>query len=184
MFGEECTLPMDVGLPRRNHDMPHPIKNRYALWVRDALEVAYDEVRRHAGQAVFLRQKRLCDKRAVKRVFVAGGWTLRYYPPAKKSKLDSPWMDPYLVVSLAGWAVGVQLHPDSPILMIHCQNLKKIPRPTGLVSWIDVNSPASSPTPLVLGASTVCHSTQRSASPTVSDARSDRRIATSTQNPP
>ena len=35
MFGEECTLPMDVGIPRRNHDILDPINN--ALWVRDAL---------------------------------------------------------------------------------------------------------------------------------------------------
>ena len=114
MFGEESTLPMDAGLPRHTHDVPDPIHNPYALWVRDALEVAYDQVRRHAGQAVW-RQKRLYDKRAVKRVFAVGDWTLRYYLPAKKCKLDSPWMGPYLVVSLVGWAVGVQLHPDSPM---------------------------------------------------------------------
>ena len=120
MFGEECTLPMDVGLPWHTHDVPDPINNPYALWVRDALEVANYQVRRHAGQAVW-RQKRLYDKRAVKHVFDVGDWTLRYYPPppAKKCQLDSPWMGPYLVVSLAGWAVGVQLHPDSPVLMIH-----------------------------------------------------------------
>ena len=47
MFGEKCTLPMDVGLPQRNHDVPDPINNPYALWVRDALEVAYDQVRHH-----------------------------------------------------------------------------------------------------------------------------------------
>ena len=64
---------------------------------------------------VVRRQKRLNDKRAVKRVFVVGDWTC---------KLDSPWMGPYLVVSLAGWAMGVQLQTDSPILMIHCQDLK------------------------------------------------------------
>ena len=46
MFGEECTLPMDVGLTRRDQDSPDPIKNPYALWVQDALEVAYDQVRR------------------------------------------------------------------------------------------------------------------------------------------
>ena len=57
MFGEECPLPMDVGLPRRMHDMPHHIKNPYALWVREALEVAYDQVRCHTDQAV-RRQKR------------------------------------------------------------------------------------------------------------------------------
>ena len=58
MFGEECTLPMDVGLPRQEPDLPDPISSPYAVWVRDALEVAYDQVRRHSGQAV-QRQKRL-----------------------------------------------------------------------------------------------------------------------------
>ena len=62
MFGEEYTLPMDVGLPRQDQDLPDPIKNR------DALEVAYD-------QAV-LRQKRLYDKRAVRRLFAVGDLTL------------------------------------------------------------------------------------------------------------
>ena len=55
MFGEECSFPMDVGLPWRNQDLPDPINNPY---VRDALEVAYDQVHRHAGQAIH-RQKRL-----------------------------------------------------------------------------------------------------------------------------
>ena len=58
MFGEECTLPMDVGLPRQEPDLPNPIISPYAVWVRDALEVVYDQVRRHSGQAV-QRQKRL-----------------------------------------------------------------------------------------------------------------------------
>ena len=35
MFGEECTLPMDVSLPRNTHDVPNPINNLYILWVRD-----------------------------------------------------------------------------------------------------------------------------------------------------
>ena len=61
MFGEECTLPMDVGLPRREQDSPDPITNPYALWVRDVLEVAYDQVRHNSGQAV-QRQKHLYDK--------------------------------------------------------------------------------------------------------------------------
>ena len=175
MFGEECTLPMDVGLPRRDHDLQDPIK-----------EVTYDQICCHSGQAV-RRQKRLYDKQAVRRLFDVGHWTLRYYPPAKKCKLNSPWIGPYLVVSLAGWAMGVQLHPDSLILLIHCQDLKKIPRQRGLVSWIDVHLPDSSPTPPVLGASTVCHSTRGSTSPTGSVARqqqSDDRIADSTQPSP
>ena len=138
-------------LPRSDQDLPDPIKNPYALWVRDALEVAYDQVRRQSGQEV-RTQKRLYDKRAV----AEGDWTLHYYPPAKKCKLDLP----YLVVSLAGWAVGVQLHPDSLSLLIHCQDLKKIPCPWGLVSWIGVYLPDSSPAPSILGTSTVCRSTR------------------------
>ena len=123
---------MDVGLPRQDQDLPDPIKNPYALWVQDALEVAYDQAPRHSGQAV-LRQKRLYDKWAVRRLFAVGDWTLRRYPLAKKCKLDSAWVGPYLVVSLAGWGVGIQLQPDSPIILVHCQDLKKIPHPSGLV---------------------------------------------------
>ena len=37
IFGEECPLPMDVGLPRHTHDMPDPINNLCALWVRGGL---------------------------------------------------------------------------------------------------------------------------------------------------
>ena len=70
MFGEECTLPIDVGLPWQE---PDPITSPYAAWVCDgfALEVAYDQVRRHSGQAVQC-QKRLYDRRAVRRLFAVG----------------------------------------------------------------------------------------------------------------
>ena len=149
MFGEECTLPIDVGLPSQEPDLPDPITSPHAIWVRDALE---DRRCRHLGQAV-RRQKRLYDKRAVRRLFAVGDWVLRYYSPAKKCKLDSAWVGPYLVVSLACWAVGIQLHPDSPIILVHCQDLKKIPHPSGLVSWIDADRPEGMPMLPVLGAS-------------------------------
>ena len=77
MFGEECTLPMDVGLPRQDPDLPDPIMSLYAVWVCDTLEVAYDQVRLYSGQAV-RRQKRLYDRRAVRRLFAVGDWVLRY----------------------------------------------------------------------------------------------------------
>ena len=98
MFGEECTLPMDIGLPKQQSDLPDSISSPYAVWVRDALEVAYEQVRRYSGQVV-QRQKRLYDCRAVRRLFAVGDWVLRYYTPAKKCKLDSAWVGPYLVVS-------------------------------------------------------------------------------------
>ena len=142
-----------MGLPRRDQDSPDPIKNHYALWVQDAFQVTYDQVCRNSGQAV-QRQKRLYDKRVVRRLFAVGDWTMRYYPPAKKCKLDSAWVGPYLIVSLAGWAVGVQLQPASQLFLVHCQDLKKILHHSGLVSWIDAARLEGLPVPPILGIST------------------------------
>ena len=108
MFGEECTLPMDIGLPKQQNDVTDNISSPYAVWVRDALEEAYEQVRRYSGQVVW-RQKRLYDRRAVRRLFAVGDWVLRYYTPAKKCKLDSAWVGPYLVISITGWALGIRL---------------------------------------------------------------------------
>ena len=112
------------------------------------------------------------------------GLDFEVLPPAKKCKLDSPWLGPCLVVFLAGWAVGVQLHPDSPVLMIHCQDLKKIPLPRGLVSRLRSDTPASSTTPPVLAASTVCHSKPGSAPSTVSDIRPQQSLLQIPASPP
>ena len=71
MFGKECTLPMDIGLPTEQLETTEEITSPYAIWVRDALEEAYEQVRLHSGQAV-QRQKRLYDRRAVKRNFTVG----------------------------------------------------------------------------------------------------------------
>ena len=88
MFGEECMLPMDIGLPRRQPDLAEDVSNPYAIWVKDSLEVAFDQVHRHSGQTV-RRQKRLYDQRAVRRLFALGDWVMCYYPAGKKCKLDS-----------------------------------------------------------------------------------------------
>ena len=45
MLGEECTLPMDIGLPRHQPDPQKEVTSPYAVWV------AFDQVRRHSGQA-------------------------------------------------------------------------------------------------------------------------------------
>ena len=89
----------------------------------------------HSGQAV-QRQKRLYDRRAVKRLFAVGDWVMHFYTPAKKCKLDSAWIGPYLIVSLIGWALGIQKDPESPIVIVHCQDIKKVPPPPGAVSWL------------------------------------------------
>ena len=155
MFGEECTLPMDIGLPRDQLDTSESITSPYALWVRDALEEAYDQVRQHSGQAV-QRQKRLYDRRAVKRDFAVGDWVMRYYSPAKKCKLDSPWIGPYLIVSFMGWTIGIQKEPESPVVMVHCQEAKKIPPPLGAVRHrLTSKESTLKPAVTVLGASTM-----------------------------
>ena len=128
MFGEECTLPMDIGLPKEQLDTTDSMTSPYAIWVRDALEEAYEQVRQHAGQAV-QRKKRLYDRRAVKQQFAVGDWAMRFYTPTKKCKLDSPWIGPYLIVSFIGWAIGIQKAPESPIVIVHCHDIKKMPPP-------------------------------------------------------
>ena len=78
MFGEECTLPMDIRLPRQDPEPPEAISSPFAVWVRDVLEVVFDQVRRYSGQVVQC-QKRLYDQRAVRRLFAIGDWVMHYY---------------------------------------------------------------------------------------------------------
>ena len=130
MMGEECSLPQDVTTEElranREHDVaPHP----FAVWVRDALEVAYDQVR-HSLHRTAARRKRLYDVKAVNRKFPVGSWVLRYYPPVAQKKLGSPWVGPQQVVRQAtGHTVGIQKGPDTPIIFIHVDDLKLCPAP-------------------------------------------------------
>ena len=165
MFGEECMLPMDIGLPRRQPDLAEDVSSPYAVWVKDSLEVAFDQVRRHSGQAV-QRQKRLYDQRVVRHLFALGDWVMRYYPAGKMCKLDSIWTGPYLIVATLGWTVGIQRHPDEPVIFIHCQDVKKIPPPSGVQSWLTIPPPGGTPAVPMLGASTVAHTSQDSPSVT------------------
>ena len=45
-------LPMDIGMPRRQPEPMDDVISPYAVWVKDSLEVAFDQVRRHSGKAV------------------------------------------------------------------------------------------------------------------------------------
>ena len=124
--------------------------------------MAFDQVRRHSGQAV--RLKRLYDQRAVRRLFAIGDWVMRYYLAGKKCKLDSVGTGPYLVVALLGWTVGLQKHPDVPVILIHCQDVKKVPQPSGMQSWIAAPPPVGAQAVPMLGASTVAHTSRGSPS--------------------
>ena len=92
---------------------------------------------------------------------------MRYYTPAKKCKLDSAWIGPYLIVSLIGWALGIQKDPDSPIVTVHCQDLKNVPPPPGAVSWLAMKQLLIAPSVPILGASTMQRTSQSSPSLTV-----------------
>ena len=85
---------------------------------------------------------------------------MRSYPAGKKCKLDSVWTGPYLVVALLGWTVGIQKHPDVPVILIHCQDVKKVPQPSGVRSWIAASQPVGAPAVPMLGASTVAHTSR------------------------
>ena len=95
------------------------------------------------------------DCRAVKQKFAVGDWVMRFYTPAKKCKLDSPWIGPYLIVSFIGWAIGIQKEPESPVVVVHCQDIKKIPTPLGAVSWLTSKKSSIRPSVMILGASTM-----------------------------
>ena len=91
---------------------------------------------------------------------------MRYYPAGKKCKLDSIWAGPYLVVATLGWTVGIQRHPDEPVIFIHCQDVKKIPQPSGVQLWITIPPLGGTPAVPMLGASTVAHTSRDSPSVT------------------
>ena len=173
MFGEECTLPMDIGLPKEQSDMPDSITSPYAIWVRDALEEAFEQVRQYSGQAV-QRQKRLYDRRAVKRLFAVGDWVMGFYTPAKKCKLDSAWIGPYMIVSLIGWALKRPGISDSDSTL---PRHKKVPPLLGAVSWLATKKLSIAPSVMILGASTMQRTSQCSPSLTVAPPAEGTMIA-------
>ena len=134
--------------------------------MRDALEVAYNQVR-HSLHLTAARRKRLYDIKAVNRKFPVGSWVLCYYPPVAQKKLGSPWVGPQQVVRQAtGHTVGIQKGPDAPIIFIHVDDLKLCPAPRE-TQWTPGPSTAKS-----LCASTVAfrpgsHASESESSPSV-----------------
>ena len=51
----------------------------------------------------------------------------------------------WVIVAALGWTVGIQRHPDEPVIFIHCQDVKKIPQPSGVQSWITIPLPGGTP---------------------------------------
>ena len=73
---------------------------------------------------------------------------------------------PYLIVAALCWTVGIQRHPDKPVMFIHCQDVKKIPPPGGVQSWLTKPPTGGTPAVPMLGTSTVAHTSRDSPSVT------------------
>ena len=137
VFGDECNLPGNLVHRELRADPPPGDPGTYAAWVQQALYESYDEVRAQQQRATH-RQKRNYDSKAVARAFPINCWTLRYYPPARKNKLCSPWIGPYKVVRAPmEWVVGIQLNADARIIYVHMDDLKRCAPPDPEPTWPD-----------------------------------------------
>ena len=137
VFGDECNLPGNLVHRELRADPPPGDPGTYASWVQQALYESYDEVRAQQQRATH-RQKRNYDSKAVARAFPIGCWTLRYYPPARKNKLCSPWIGPYKIVRAPmEWVVGIQIDADSRIVYVHMDDLKCCAPPDPEPTWPD-----------------------------------------------
>ena len=137
VFGDECNLPGNLVHRELRADPPPGDPGTYASWVQQALYESYDEVRAQQQRATH-RQKRNYDSKAVASAFPIGCWTLRYYPPARKNKLCSPWIGPYKVVRAPmEWVVGIQLDADARIIYVHMDDLKRCAPPDPEPTWPD-----------------------------------------------
>ena len=137
VFGDECNLPGNLVHRELLADPPPGDPGTYASWVQQALYESYDEVRAQQKRATH-RQKRNYDSKAVAHAFPIGCWTLRYYPPARKNKLCSPWIGPYKIVRAPmEWVVGIQIDADSRIVYVHMDDLKRCAPPDPEPTWPD-----------------------------------------------
>ena len=137
VFGDECNLPGNLVHRELRADPPPGDPGTYASWVQQALYESYDEVRAQQQRATH-RQKRNYDSKAVARAFPMNCWTLRYYPPARKNKLCSPWIGPYKVVRAPmEWVVGIQLNAGARIIYVHMDDLKRCAPPDPEPTWPD-----------------------------------------------
>ena len=61
-------------------------------------------------------------------MFGEGTLTSSSCPPGMMCKLDSPWLCPYLFVSLSGWPFGIRVQADLDVIRVYCLDLGKFGR--------------------------------------------------------
>lgn len=136
MLGREINLPVDLMYSISGERGP-PCPITYVEWVRQAMEENFERVR-EALKISASRQKRYFDQRAELRVFKPGDWVVRYYPPALiKSKLNSPYIGPYLVVKKFGEVTyQIQKDPKSKPIVVHIDDLKAYHDLSNQLNWV------------------------------------------------
>lgn len=136
MLGRETSLPVDI-MYSVSKEVGPPCPVTYVEWVRQAMEENFERVRDNLKVAA-TRQKRYFDERAEMRSFKPGDWVVRYYlPNVIKSKLNSPYVGPYLVTKKLG-EVTYELQKDlssSPI-KIHVDDLKAYNEQSDRLNWV------------------------------------------------
>ncbi len=102
----------------------------------------FERVRHHLGRSAN-RQKKYYDKRAQLRQFEPGDWVLRLNPAeTSKSKLNFPYMGPYLVLNRVGEvSYQIQRSPQGKKLVVHVDHLKLFDSEDVPISWL--RTPAS-----------------------------------------
>lgn len=136
MLGRETTLPIDLMYPREHQEFLRcPV--RYVEWVQKEMEANFNKVREEL-QTAAIRQKRYYDKRAQTRRFKVGDWVWRFYPPhLTRSKLNSPYMGPYLVTERVGEvSYKIQQTPKSKPVVVHVDDLKQFEGESVQPNWL------------------------------------------------
>lgn len=136
MLGREITLPVDL-MFQGPQEESYGCHVEYVEWVGQALLENFEMARDHLRVAA-QRQKRYYDRRVKDRQYGIGDLVLRFYKPNLiRSKLNAPYIGPYLVIGRPG-EVTYQLQkcPKSKSIVVHVDHLKPYRWDNPPQSWL------------------------------------------------
>ena len=142
VFGEECSLPGNLVHRELRPDPPPPL---------GILVITHHGFDRHSTR----RMMKCARSNNEPHIARKGTTTAKLWrahsplgdgyldttppPPARKSKLCSPWIGPYKIVRAPmEWVVGIQVDADARIFYVHMDDLKRCAPPEPAPSWPDV----------------------------------------------
>ena len=145
---------MDIGLPQQDPDPPDPVSSPFTVWFRDAL----DQVCR--ARQFNDRRDYMIKERFDACLLLVTGLCIITLQRKSLNWTRFGWVHLWWCQSSAGrWASR-----NIWTLLIHCQDVKKVPQPSRVKSWITTPWPVDAPLIPVLGANTVAHASQGSPS--------------------